>query len=119
MRLDAKRERELSRRSGFARRTILAVVWLAISFGLAYLVVTMLIDNELLTYNFVYNRLFVPREIPTTAILIGLMVVVVIIMNFFVLVGYALVSPVGRRRPGTPSMYSQDPDPDDQKYNYR
>ncbi len=119
MRLDAKRERELDRRKGFALRTILSVIWLAISFGLAYLVVKMIIDNDLLTYNFFYNRLLIPREVPTTAIYIGLMVVVVIIINFFVLIGFALVSPMGRRRPGTPSMYSQDPDPDDQKYNYR
>jgi hypothetical protein len=51
--------------------------------------------------------------------MIGLMVVFVVIINFFVLLGYAVASPVGRRHPGTPSMYSQEPDPDDRKYDYR
>lgn len=119
MRLDAKRERELARRKGFAFRTIVAVVWLAICFGLAYLLMNYLFDNDILSYNFFYSRLFFPAEISETMILIGSMIVVVVIINFFVLVGYALASPTGRRRPGTPSMYSQDPDPDDQKYNYR
>ena len=119
MRLDAQRERELAKRKGLAMRTILAVIWLAICFGLAYLLMQYLFDNELLTYKFFYNRLFIPRTVSETAILIGSMLVIVVVVNFFVLIGYGLISPSGRRRPGTPSLYSEDPDPDEQKYNYR
>lgn len=119
MRLDAKRDRELARRKGLAKRTIVAAVWLAICFGLAFLIMNYLFDNDLLSYNFFYSRLFIPREVSETAILIGSMIVIVIVINFFVLLGFGLASPAGRRRPGTPSMYSSEPDPDDQKYNYR
>ncbi len=119
MRLDAKRDRELARRKGLAWRTILAVTWLAICFGLAFLVMSYLFDNDLLSYNFFYSRLFIPREVSETALLIASMVVIVIIINFFVLVGFGLASPVGRRRPGTPSMHTTEPDPDDQSHDYR
>lgn len=118
MRLDAKHDREMARRKGLALRTILAVVWLAICFGLAYLIVSFLFDNDLLSYRFFYTQLYVPLDVEETAILIGLTVVVVIIINFFVLVGYGIASPAGRRRPGTPSLHSSDPDPDDRKYDY-
>ena len=119
MRLDAKRDREIARRKGLAWRTILAVVWLAICFGLAFLIMSYLLDNDLLNYNFYYTRLFIPPEVPETALLIGSMVIIVVIINFFVLLGYGLASPAGRRRPGTPSMHSSEPDPDDQKLDYR
>ncbi|UCG24764.1 MAG: hypothetical protein JSW55_01845 [Chloroflexota bacterium] len=119
MRLDAKRDRELARRRGLAKRTILAVIWLAICFALAFLIMSYLFDNDLLSYNFFYSRLFIPSEVSETALLIASMVVIVIIINFFVLLGYGLASPAGRRRPGTPSMHSGEPDPDDQNFDYR
>jgi Na+-driven multidrug efflux pump len=119
MRLDAKRERELARRKGLAWRTILAVIWLALCFGLAFLIMSYLFDNDLLSYNFFYSRLFIPHEVSETALLIASMIVVVVIINFIVLLGYGLFSPVGRRRPGTPSMHSSEPDLDDRKHDYR
>lgn len=119
MRLDDKHDRELARRKGLAGRTILIVVWLIICFALAFLISRYLFDNEILSYGYFYTRLFVPFEVPETAILIALMLVIVIIINFFVLIGFALASPTGRRRPGTPSLHSSDPDPDDHKYDYR
>ena len=36
MRLDAQRDREVEKRKGFARRTILTFIWLAICIGAAY-----------------------------------------------------------------------------------
>jgi multisubunit Na+/H+ antiporter MnhB subunit len=118
MRLDAKHDRELARRKGLARRTILVVVWLAICFALAYLIANYLFDNEILSYSFFYNRLFIPPSVDQIFILIALMIVIVVIISFFVLIGYAIASPVGRRRPGTPSLHSADPDPDDHKFDY-
>lgn len=119
MRLDAKRDRELARRKGLALRTVLAVIWLGICIVGTYYLVQYLFENEWLTMGFFRGRLFIPHEISDTAIIIGLVVVIVVIINFFVLLLYGLFSPTGRRRPGQPSMYSADPDPDDHKYNYR
>ena len=119
MRLDAQRDRELVRRRGLALRTILAVIWIAICFGLAYLIVNYLFDNDIVSYRFFYTRLFIPYDVAETVILIGSMILIVVIINFIVLVGYAIASPIGRRRPGTPSLHSSDPDPDDHKYDYR
>ena len=119
MRLDAKREQELARRKGLALRTILAVVWLAICFVLALLFMNWLFDNDVLDMGFFRNQLLIPYTIDDTWIVLGLVVVLVVAINFVVLVVYGLFSPIGRRRPGTPSMYSADPDPDDHKYDYR
>jgi len=119
MRLDAKRDRELAKRRGLALRTVLAVIWLALCIAAAYYVVSYLFQNDVLTFGFFRRRLLVPFSISDQAIVIGLMVVIVVAINFIVLVAYGLLSPAGRRRPGTPSMYSQDPDPDDHKYDYR
>lgn len=119
MRLDAKRQREAARRQGLALRTVLAVIWLGLCFVAAYYLTTFLFENELLTFRFFRVQLRIPFEISDTAIMIGLMVVIVVIINFFVLVIYGLFSSTGRRRPGTPSMYSAEPDPDDRTYDYR
>lgn len=119
MRLDAKRDRELAKRRGFALRTVLAVIWLGICFVGAYYLVEYLFASELLTFGFFRGQLRIPFEISDTAIVIGLMVVIVVAINFIVLVIYGLFSPAGRRRPGTPSMYSADPDLDDHKFDYR
>ena len=119
MRLDAKREKELARRKGLALRTILAIIWLALCIALAFWFVSYLFDNELLNMSFFRNRLLIPFSISDTFIVIGLVVVLVVAINFVVLVIYGLFSPTGRRRPGTPSMYSADPEPDDHKYDYR
>lgn len=118
MRLDAKRERELARRKGLALRTILAIVWLAICCVLAFLFMNWLFENDVLTMGFFRGQLRIPYSIEDTWIVLGLVVVLVVAINFLVLVIYGLFSSIGRRRPGTPSMYSSDPDPDDHKYDY-
>lgn len=118
MRLDAKKERELAKRKGFALRTILAVIWLAISISIAYFLIDWLFENNYLNKGFFYGQLRIPPVIPEWAIIVGCMVVVIVIINFFVLIGFALFSPAGRRRPGTSYLYSPDPDPDDRKYDY-
>ena len=119
MRLDAKRDRELAKRKGLALRTILAVIWLGLCFFVAYVVVSYLFDNDMLTFAFFRGPLYIPFSISDELIIIGVTVVIVVAINFLVLVTYGLLSPTGRRRPGTPSMYSEDPDPDDHKYDYR
>ena len=119
MRLDAKRERELARRKGLTLRTILAVIWLGLCFVAAYYLVNYLFEAGVLTLRFFRIQLRIPYTVSDMAIQIGVLVIVVVAINFIVLVLYGLFSSTGRRRPGTPSMYSAEPDPDDQKYNYR
>jgi len=119
MRLDAKRERELARRKGFAVRTILSILWLVLCFIGAYYLITYLFENEIVRFSFFRGPLRIPYEVSDTVIIIGFMIVIVVAINFVVLVLYGLFSSAGRRRPGTPSLYSADPDPDDHKYDYR
>lgn len=119
MRLDAKRDRMLERRKGLALRTILSVTWLLLCFAGAYVLVTYLFDSEVITKHFIRVQLRIPYDVPDKAIVIALMIVLVVAINFVVLVVYSFFSAAGRRRPGTPSMYSADPDLDDHKYDYR
>jgi hypothetical protein len=118
MRLDAKKDRELEKRKGFASRTILAVIWLAICIGSAYFLLDWLFENNYLNTGFFYGQLRIPPDIPDWVIFVGSIAVIVVIVNFLVLIGYAFFSPSGRRRPGTSYMYSADPDPDDRKFDY-
>lgn len=119
MRLDAKREREIEKRKGFASRTLITGVWLAICFAFAYLAMNYLFNNTVITENFIRAQLRLPPWVPDWGILVGAMILIVVIVNFFVLIGYAFFSPSGRRRPGQASLYSSDPDRDDHRYDYR
>jgi ABC-type sugar transport system permease subunit len=118
MRLDMQHDRMLEKRRGFAWRTIVATVWFSLCFALAYFFVDYLFDTETLTYNFFHSRLSIPWEWDDWIITAGLVVVVVVAMNLLLLLGYSMFSSTGRRRPGNASLYSSDPDPDDNRYNY-
>ena len=119
MRLDAQHERELERRKGLACRTIVGLLWFGLCLVVAYFFVDWLFDKDYLNYNFFYNSLFIPRSWDEWIIFAGIAFVVVFIMNFLLLLGYGFFSVIGRRRPGTASMYSSDPDPDDHRFDYR
>jgi ABC-type sugar transport system permease subunit len=118
MRLDAQRERELARRKGLALRTVLTVIWLVICFAVAYILVAWMFNNDVMSFRFFRRTLLIPYTISDTIIIIGFTIVIVVAINFIILVLYGLLSPIGRRRPGTASMYSADPDPEDQRYDY-
>ncbi len=121
MRLEKKREAEISQRKGNAGRTVIQVIWLAISFVIAYFLCTLIIFNAeegLLTYNEVYRALSISRaDFPEWAILGAFMLIIVFAMQFFLFIGFFLSSYEGRRRPGTPSLYSRNKDPLDNKYD--
>ena len=119
MRLDAQRDKVLEKRRGFARRTIFATIWFVLCIVGSYFLVDYLFDNDIITYTFFYRQLSVPANWDQRIILAGVIFVLVVAINFIVLVGFSFFSFEGRRRPGDPSLYSQDPDRDDQKYNYR
>lgn len=118
MRLEHKREVAQAKRKGLAGRTILGVIWLALCFAVAYFVSEWLVENDIISYNRIYTRLFIPRTVDQIFLQIGVMVIIVIIMQFFIIIGYGLFSAVGKRRPGEPSLYSTDPDPEEDIFRY-
>ncbi len=119
MRLDSQRERMLEKRKGFAWRTIVAVIWFGLCIAASIFFVEWLFDTGTLTYNFFHAKLSIPWEWDDWIIDAGLIVVVLVAMNLLLLLGYSMFSSTGRRRPGKASLYSQDPDPDDRRFDYR
>ncbi len=118
MRLDKKRQSEKAQRKGMTARTMIQLLWLAISAILAYLALSWLFDSGQLSYDFFYNTLFVPRSISEPLILAALIVLVVFFMQFFLVLGYAIASPQGRERSGNPSAYSGTVDPFQDDYRH-
>lgn len=119
MRLEHKRELEQARRKGLAIRTILGVLWLAFCFAVAYFATEWLIENNIISYNRIYTRLFIPRSVDQVFLQIGIMLLIVIFMQFFILIGYGIFSMAGRRRPGEASLYTTDPDPEEGIYRHK
>ena len=118
MRLERKRDAELAKRKGLAIKTIIALIWFGLCFTAAYFLVNWLFDSDILTIGAIYNRLRIPRTVSEEFIRFGLMVLIVFLMNFFILIGYAFASPLGRVRPGKPSLRSPEPDPNAERYDY-
>lgn len=119
MRLERKRDAELAKRKGLAVKTIIALFWFGLCFAAAYYLVNWLLESETITYGFFYSRFSIPRTVDEEFIRFGLMFVIVVLIQFFVLIGYAFASPTGRLRPGDPSLTSREPDPDADRYDYR
>jgi len=111
MRIERQREKELAKRKGNTGRTILGVIWLGLCFAAAYIFMGWLFDTGQLRPSFFWNQLFIPRSVSADALQIIAAIVIVIIMNFFVLLGFGFSSRTGRTRPGTPSLKSRNPDP--------
>ncbi len=119
MRLERKRDVELAGRKGMALKTIIALIWFGLCFVVAYYTVNWLFDTEILRPSIIYNRLLIPRTVSEDIIRIALMILIVILIQFFVLLGYAFASPLGRLRPGKPSLRSREPDPNADDYGNR
>lgn len=117
MRLEKKRDEELARRKGLTGKTIIQVIWLLISSVIAYFLSTFLFEQEVITYNMLYTQLAIPRDVPQVVVLGGLILLIVAVMQIFLILGFVLASPEGRRRSGEPSLHSRIKDPfDDQWY---
>jgi hypothetical protein len=119
MRLERKRDAELARRKGMTLKTIIALLWFGLCFIAAYYMVNWLFDTEVIRTSFFYSRLLIPRSVNQATIRAAMMVLTVILIQFFVLLGYAFGSPLGRVRPGRPTMRSREPDPNADHYDYR
>lgn len=111
MRLDKKRDAELATRKGLTTRTLVQGTWLAMSALIAYFALSWLFSSGQFTYEYFYVSLGIPRSIPEPVILGALVLVFMVVMQFFLVLGYAFGSPQGRERPGTPSPYSRNYDP--------
>jgi hypothetical protein len=116
MRLEKKNEEMLAKRKGLTGRTIIQIIWLLISFAAAYFVANYLIDEGIITYQQIYRELGLPRTIPEEAILFGMMFLIVFVMQFFLIFGFMIGDPEGRRKLGDPSMKSRNKDPFDDHY---
>jgi preprotein translocase subunit SecG len=118
MRLEMKREAELEKRKGQTVRTILAVLWLVISFAVSYLAVGWLFGEEYLEYEYFYQSLMVPGNISESAIKLGMSFVIFLTIQFIVLIIIAALSPTAKRKSGKPRADTDDPDPYAKSINY-
>lgn len=118
MQLDARREAELARRHGRARRTVFMLIWLAICAGIAYFLARWLVDTAVVQPAAAYRQLSLPGWVPEWAIFAGLVLLIVIVMQLIVLLGYMLFSPEAHRRTGQPSLDSRHPELQDDERTY-
>lgn len=119
MRLERKNEEEIARRKGMTLKTIIQVIWLGISGVVAYFLITYMLESEEInfSYGLLYQQLFIPRSVPTWALLAIMILIFVLVMQVFLALGFMIASPEGRRKTGTPSMHSRVKDPfDDRGY---
>jgi len=110
MRLEKKKDEELAAREGMAGKTIIAFIWLTISAVAAYFLVKYMFDTSTLRYSTFYS-LGLPSQVPNWVILVGMIILVVAIMQSFLMFGFMLASPEGRRRTGDASLHSRSKDP--------
>ena len=106
MRLEKKKDEEIAKRQGMTGRTIIAFIWLSISAVAAFFLVKYMFDTNVLRYRTFYD-MGLPTQIPDWAIMIGMVILVVAIMQIFLMVGFMIASPEGRRRTGDPTLYSR------------
>ncbi len=114
MRLEKKELEELEERKGLTGKTIIQVIWLIISFAVAYFLLGALVDSGVFNYAQIYKSLSLPTTLPVYVVQGTLMLLIVVIMQFILFIGFAFASPEGRRRTGDASMYSRRKDPFDQ-----
>lgn len=118
MRIEKKHEAELEQRKGLTKRTILAALWLIISFAISYLAAGLLMSADVLGPDFFYQEIGIPETVSEIVMQIAVAFVIFLMIQFVVLIGYAVTSPKAKMRPGTPTTYSSEPDPYDPTRNY-
>lgn len=117
MRLEKKQQEELQQRKGLTGRTIVQVIWLIISGVIAYFLLNYLEGQGAFTYDEIYRLVAIPRSVPEWAVMGGMILLIVIVMQVAMLIGFIVASPEGRRRTGQPSLHSHSKDPFDSEYH--
>jgi hypothetical protein len=116
MRLEKKQDAEIAERKGMTTQTIVQIVWFIISGGISYWLITFMLASEEipLSYAMFYSAFGISRSaVPEGVILAVLVLLLVMFFQIFLWLGFAMVSPEGRRRTGDASMYSRNQDPFD------
>lgn len=117
MRLEKKAQEELQERKGLAGRTIIQIIWLGISFAIAYYLINVVESTGLFTYPQLYTMFSIPPTMPKWVLQGAMMLIVVIIMQFIFFLAYAFTSPEGRRKTGEASLHSRHKDPFNDDYH--
>jgi ABC-type sugar transport system permease subunit len=112
MRLEKKKDEEIAARKGMTGKTIIAFIWLTISGVIAFFLIKYMFDTDVLRYRTFYN-MGIPNSVPQWVILGALIIIVVVIMQTFLMLGFMLASPEGRRRTGDPTLHSHRKEPFD------
>jgi hypothetical protein len=118
MRLDLKRESEIQQRKGLAKRTVVASAWLVASLVVGFFLTGWLLNSGAIDTAFFYDELSIPETVSLQIIRLILILLVVIVMQFFLIIGFALVSPEARKKTGLPTAEAQSVDPFAAKYDY-
>ncbi len=117
MRLEKKKQQELDKRKGLTKRTIAMVIWLGLSFVVAYLLTEFMFSAGYLTTKIFYVDLRLPTSIPENGLKWMTMFVIVVGMQIIFSLGFMIASPEGRRRTGDATLRSRNKDPfDDGRY---
>lgn len=119
MRIEMKREAELAKRKGLANRTIIALAGMAVTLALAYFLTTVLFSMELITPAFFYNEFSVPPEVGEGVLRLAVVFLFFCGFQLLMMMGFAIISPEARARPGKATFVAKDPDYFDQHYNFQ
>ena len=109
MRLDQQNEDEIAKRKGNTGRTLIMLMWLGMAFVVAYFATNWLFANRVITPNMFYD-LGLNRSIPELAIQGFLMFLIVILIQTFLFIGFAMTDSNGRRKSGVPTMHTYTKD---------
>ena len=99
-------EQEIAKRQGNTWRTLVMLVWLSITAVAGYFAVNWIFSQRILTYSMFYDSLNLPPDTPRWIIQGVLIFGIVLTMQSFLFIGFALGNPTGRRKAGRPSMHS-------------
>ncbi len=116
MRLEKKRDAEIAQRQGSAKRTVFQIIWFIITMALGYFLINYLANTNFLDVQSLGRQLSIPTSWGKTAPILILAFVFAVFSQFFVMIGFLVAYPEGRRRLGDPTAYSRNVDPTDNQY---
>jgi uncharacterized membrane protein YedE/YeeE len=117
MRLQKKKEEELAKRKGLTGKTIIQVIWLAISVAIAFFLTQFLFAGNYVNLQMFYTQLFIPSAVPEWGVKAIMIFGIVVVMQIIFAMGFFIASPEGRRRTGDASLHSRNKDPFDDQFH--